>query len=297
MHIQNKAYINAFIGIIIFSATLPVTKLALGLNNDQLSPEFITLGRSSLAGLLSVLFLILRKKKIPDTKHLIQLAFISLLLIFLFPLLISYGVRDNEAIHSGVILGSLPLFTSLSAAIYFKQKESFLFWIFSFLGFVLIIIFSIINLDKLDINSVINFNYSDLILFLAVITASIGYVVGSKLTTKLGSLDVISWALALSLPITIPFSIIFYPSTSINFDSWISFLYLAVMAQWIGYFFWYNGLSIGGPVKIGQVQLIYPFSSFIFSIFLLNEKLNFFTLVFSVIIVLIIYLTKKFSLK
>ena len=45
MHIQNKAYINAFIGIIIFSATLPVTKLALGLNNDQLSPEFITLGR------------------------------------------------------------------------------------------------------------------------------------------------------------------------------------------------------------------------------------------------------------
>ena len=52
MGTQNKAYLNAFIGIIIFSATLPFTKLALGINNNQLSPEFITFGRSTLAGLL-----------------------------------------------------------------------------------------------------------------------------------------------------------------------------------------------------------------------------------------------------
>ena len=65
MGTQNKAYLNAFIGIIIFSATLPFTKLALGINNNQLSPEFITFGRSTLAGLLSIIFLIINKKKIP----------------------------------------------------------------------------------------------------------------------------------------------------------------------------------------------------------------------------------------
>jgi len=297
MGTQNKAYLNAFIGIIIFSATLPFTKLALGINNNQLSPEFITFGRSTLAGLLSIIFLIINKKKIPSSKYFTNLIIIAILLIFLFPLLISYGVKDNQAIHSGVILGSLPLFTSLFAAIYFKQKETFLFWFFSFMGFTSIILFSIFALDKFDLQSIANFNVSDLILFLSVIVASVGYVVGSKLTEKLGSLTVISWALAISLPITLPLSIVHYPSNSINLESWLAFFYLAVMAQWIGVFFWFKGLSLGGAVKIGQVQLIYPFSSFVFSIFLLNENLNFFTFTFSCLIISIIYLTKKYSHK
>ena len=297
MGTQNKAYLNAFIGIIIFSATLPFTKLALGINNNQLSPEFITFGRSTLAGLLSIIFLIINKKKIPSSKYFINLIIIAILLIFLFPLLISYGVKNNQAIHSGVILGSLPLFTSLFAAIYFKQKEAFLFWFFSFMGFACIILFSIFALDKFDLQSIANFNVSDLILFLSVIVASVGYVVGSKLTEKLGSLSVISWALVISLPITLPLSIVYYPSNSINLESWLAFFYLAVMAQWIGVFFWFKGLSLGGAVKIGQVQLIYPFSSFVFSIFLLNENLNFFTFIFSCLIISIIYLTKKYSHK
>ena len=223
------------------------------------------------------------------------MSILAILLIFLFPLLISYGVKDNEAIHSGVILGSLPLFTSLSASIYFKQKESFLFWLFSFLGFFCIFIFSVISFDNFNLNKITNFNLSDLILFFAVITASVGYVVGSKLSRQLGSLTVIYWALTISLPITIPFSILLYPTNTIGSDSWLAFFYFAIMAQWIGYFFWYNGLSLGGEIKIGQVQLIYPFASFIFSIFLLNEKLNFFTFMFSALIIVIIYLTKRFS--
>ena len=62
MSIATKAYLNAFIGIVIFSATLPVTKLALGTDNTQLTPEFITFGRSAIAGLFSIIFLFINKK-------------------------------------------------------------------------------------------------------------------------------------------------------------------------------------------------------------------------------------------
>lgn len=295
MNLTSKAYINGFIGIIIFSATLPVTKIALGVDNNQLTPEFITFGRSVIAGLFSIFFLIIYKQKIPNLKNLIQLFFISILLIFLFPLFISYGVRHNEAIHSGVILGSLPLFTSLCGSIYLKQKESFLFWLFSIFGFILIFLFSIFSSSGLNLKLLMSFNLSDLILFFAVISASVGYVIGSKLTKELGPLTVISWALTLSLPITLPFSYYEFPSNTIEQSSWFAFFYLAIMSQWIGYLFWYKGLSLGGAVKIGQVQLIYPFASFVFSIFLLNEKLNLFTFFFSVLILGIIYLTKRFS--
>ena len=60
---ENKGFIFGFVGILIFSITPPATKMALGLNNNALSPEFITFGRSALAGALSLMYLFFSKKK------------------------------------------------------------------------------------------------------------------------------------------------------------------------------------------------------------------------------------------
>jgi hypothetical protein len=60
---ENKGFILGFVGILIFSVTSPATKLALGISNDQMSPEFVTFGRVTLAGSLSLLYLIILKKK------------------------------------------------------------------------------------------------------------------------------------------------------------------------------------------------------------------------------------------
>ena len=60
---ENKGFIFGFVGIIIFSITPVATKIALGANNSELSPEFITFGRSALAGILSLAYLFFLKKK------------------------------------------------------------------------------------------------------------------------------------------------------------------------------------------------------------------------------------------
>jgi drug/metabolite transporter (DMT)-like permease len=65
---ENKGFIFGFVGIIIFSITPVATKIALGANNNELSPEFITFGRSALAGILSFAYLFLSKKRIPKIK-------------------------------------------------------------------------------------------------------------------------------------------------------------------------------------------------------------------------------------
>ena len=54
---ESKGLIFGLIGIIIFSITPVATKIALGNSNSQLSPEFITFGRSALAGILSLFYL------------------------------------------------------------------------------------------------------------------------------------------------------------------------------------------------------------------------------------------------
>jgi drug/metabolite transporter (DMT)-like permease len=83
---ETKGFIFGLIGIIIFSITPVATKIALGANNSQLSPEFITFGRSALAGILSLLYLLFFRKKIPKLKYLFNFSIIALCITVVFPL-------------------------------------------------------------------------------------------------------------------------------------------------------------------------------------------------------------------
>ena len=60
---ENKGFIFGFVGILIFSITPPATKMALGLNNNALSPEFITFGRSALPELFRYFIYYFSEKK------------------------------------------------------------------------------------------------------------------------------------------------------------------------------------------------------------------------------------------
>ena len=131
---ENKGFIFGFVWIIIFSITPTATKIALGDNNNALSPEFITFGRSALAGILSVIYLFFSKKRIPKLKYLFNFSIIALCITVVFPLSLSLGLIYSTSIHAGVILAFLPLATAILASFYFKQKASLGFWVCAFVG-------------------------------------------------------------------------------------------------------------------------------------------------------------------
>jgi len=147
---ENKGFIYGFVGILIFSITPVATKIALGSSNSQLSAEFITFGRSTLAGFLSLLYLINFKKKIPQKKDLLNFSVIALCLSIVFPLALSFGLIYSTSIHAGVILAFLPLATAIFASFYFKQKASKSFWLCAFLE-VLLLLFTSCFITKIQI--------------------------------------------------------------------------------------------------------------------------------------------------
>jgi drug/metabolite transporter (DMT)-like permease len=288
---ENKGFIFGFIGIIIFSITPTATKIALGPNNNELSPEFITFGRSAVAGVLSFAYLFLSKRRIPKLKYLFDFSVIALCITVVFPLSLSLGLIYSTSIHAGVILAFLPLATAILASFYFKQKASLGFWLCAFIGCILIVIYILIHSH--DENKKLELSYSDILFCIAVIVAAIGYNFGAKLTKIMVSADVISWALVLALPVHFSLAIYYFPKTEINIISWIGFLYVAMFSQWIGFFAWYKGLDIGGAVRVSQIQLLMPFLTFAFSIYLLGETLDLFTIIFCIAIILLIYLSRK----
>ena len=56
---EKEALLWGLVGVTLFAATLPMTRLAVGAADaPQLSPWFVTFGRAAVAGLLSVGYLL-----------------------------------------------------------------------------------------------------------------------------------------------------------------------------------------------------------------------------------------------
>ena len=291
---ENKGFIFGFVGILIFSLTPPATKIALGPDNNALTPEFITFGRSALAGIMSLIYLFFFKKKKPSVKYIFNISIVALSLSIGFPLFLSLGLIHSTSTHAAVILTLMPLMTAVFASFYFKQKASLGFWICAIIGCIVVIIYTLIH-GKSN-NQIIEFSYSDILFFISVIAGATGYVFGAKLTKIMGSVDVISWALALAMPFHLALAIYYFPIKEIPTISWIGFLYAALFSQWIGFFAWYKGLDLGGAVRVSQIQLLMPFFTFAFSIYLLGETLDFLTIIFSIAIIFLIYLSRKMAI-
>ena len=291
---ENKGFIYGFVGILIFSLTPVATKIALGSDNNELSAEFITFGRSAVAGFLALLYLLFFKKKMPQKSNLMNFSIIALCLTIGFPLSLSYGLIYSTSIHAGVILAFLPLATAIFASFYFKQRASIGFWLCALVGSIIIIIYILIH--NQNINANFKISHYDILFCIAVIAAAIGYNFGAKLTKNMSSAEVISWALVLALPLHFILAIYYFPKSEISIIAWFGFFYTALFSQWIGFFAWYKALDLGGAVRVSQVQLLMPFLTFAFSILFLGEILDSLAIVFSAIIIFLIYVSRRMAI-
>jgi drug/metabolite transporter (DMT)-like permease len=296
------------LGVTLFAATLPMTKLAVGTAADpQLSPWFITFGRAAVAGLLSILYLLrqyIRRLdadfdpknaafKWPNAAEWGLLAFTACGVVVGFPLFMSLALQYVPSTHGAVVTGLLPLTTAVIAALWFKQKPSVGFWLCAVLGTLLVLGFMVMR--SADASGHFSLHLADVFLLLAMLSASLGYIGGARLTPSLGAERVICWVLVLSLPITVPMTWLNLPSdlAAIHASSWWAFAYVAVFSMWLGFFAWYRGLAIGGAVRISQVQLVQPFLSLLFAVPLLGEKIDTMTLVFALVVIATVFVGKK----
>ena len=273
-----------FIGIFIFSLTLPATKVAM----LDLNPYFVAYGRALIAGLAAVAYLIVSKAGWVETKYIPQLLVVATGVVFGFPLLVNLAMQNGSSAHGSIILGLLPLATAILGAIRHHEKPSIGFWISAVIGSTLVVIFSFITGGG-------KVGHDDWLLFGACLFASIGYSEGADLSRVMNPKVVISWVLVLSLPIN---CILSYLTLDVDFlqlslKSSIAFLYLAFFSMYIGFFFWYEGLKVGGIARVSQVQLIQPFITMIAASFLLGDELTVLNLVFATLVVLTVMIGKK----
>jgi drug/metabolite transporter (DMT)-like permease len=285
---ETKGMLIGFVGILIFSLTLPVTKIAI-LSFD---PYFIAFGRATLAGALALAYLVILKEPMLAKADIGKLVVIALGVVFGFPILTTVAMAYGSSSHGAVILGMMPLASTVIGAIRFGERPSIGFWMVSILGAALVVTYALLK-------SFGSFTLVDVLLVLGGICACIGYVEGGELSKKMNPRAVISWALVISLPANIVFSYLTFDSAYLNVGTfaWSIFVYLSLFPMFLGFFFWYEGLAIGGIARVSQVQLIQPFCTLIVASILLGDSLTWTNVVFAVLVVSTVILGKRMLIK
>ena len=284
LSIETKGMLIGFIGIAIFSLTLPFTQMAV----NEMSPFFLAFGRASIAGICALILLIFNKSKFPNRVQIKKLIIIVVGVVYGFPIFTSIAMTTLPSSHSGIVLGILPLAMSLFAAIKYKEKPSLSFWLTSIFGTFMVISYTFMDNDG-------SLMIEDLWLLFAILFAAIGYSEGGILSKEMGSIAVISWALVISLPLNLFASYVFYETSyaTISFQAFMSLMYVGLFSMFIGFFFWYKGIAIGGISRVGQVQLIQPFLTIIGAYFLTNEKITFLNILFALIVLIVIIIGRR----
>lgn len=278
-------------GVAIFSLTLPFTRLAVA----DLDPAFVALGRALVAALLAALWLWWKKCQLPPRSALAPLAMVSIGCVVGFPWLTSIAMRTLPAAHGAVLVGILPLATALFSALRGNEKPSTGFWVTAVLGSALVIGFALRQNGG-------GFHLADLAMFAAVVLGALGYAEGGRLSQRLGGQQVISWALVLSVPLVLPLVLVLSWSRGAMFAAagpaaWLGFGYVSVFSMFIGFFFWYRGMALGGIARVGQVQLVQPFLTLLGAALVLGEALEWATVLFALAVIAVVAAGRKMQIK
>lgn len=251
-------------GVLLFSFTLPATRLAV----PELGGSWIGFGRIVIAGSLALLVLVLRREKIPDPRHWKGLVLVALGVVFGFPVLTSFALQTVPSSHGAVVVGLLPAATAIFAVLMVREKPRPLFWGVSLLGVVAVLIFAVTT-------GAGHLQPGDLLMLLAVLMAAMGYAEGGRLAREMDGWRVVSWALTLSLPFAaLILMFLPLPPHMPSLPAWMGFFYVSVISMFLGFFAWYRGLALGGVARAGQVQLVQPVLTVVWSALLLGEKLE-----------------------
>jgi drug/metabolite transporter (DMT)-like permease len=258
-------WINGFVGVVIFSGSLPATKVAV----LQFDAVFLTVARAAIAGVLALALLVVFREKRPSRRDLASLVVVALGVVVGFPLLTALALRHVTAAHTIVFVGLLPLATAIFGVIRAGERPKPAFWVFSVLGSALVMGFA---LSKGFAASVVG----DALMLAAIIACGLGYAEGARLSRTLGGWQVICWALVLSLPVMILLALMTMPSsfTGIASPAWLGLAYVSLFSMLIGFIFWYRGLAQGGIAAVGQLQLLQPFFGLAIAAALLHEPVT-----------------------
>jgi drug/metabolite transporter (DMT)-like permease len=270
----------AFLGVLLFSFSLPLTKVAIG----GFDPYLTATGRALIAGLLAAFLLLVRRVPPPAREHWPALTITMVGAVFGWPILLALALQRTTSAHAAVIAAFMPLTTALIAVLRTGERVSRQFWWAASLGTAALVAFALSRGGAEGGDLV-----ADLLVVGAVLFSSTCYVLGAEVTRAMPGWQVISWVVVIALPLTLPASIVLWATTHASYDTsaaeWAALFGLGLSSMYLGFFAWYRGLAMAGVAYGGQVQQIQALLTLLWSALFLGEVVTAGTLLTALIVI------------
>jgi len=259
----------ALLGVVLFSFSVPLTKVAI----DGFDPFLTATGRAAIAGALAFVLVAWRRVPLPPRDQLRPLLVTMLGAVFGWPILLALALQRTTAAHAAVIAAFMPLTTALIAVLRTRERVSWQFWVAAGAGTAALVAFALSRGGAEGGDPI-----ADALVAGAVVASSWCYVEGASVTKAMPGWQVISWVVLLALPITVPASAVIWWVTHAHHDptagTWTSLFLLGVSSMYLGFFAWYRGLALAGIARGGQVQQLQALLTLVWSALLLREHVT-----------------------
>ena len=257
--------LNGFLGVAIFSGSLPATRVAV----LAFDPLFLTVARAAIAGLIGLALLLLARQPLPPRRDLPAFLVVALGVVVGFPLFTALALRSITSAHATIFIGLLPLATAVFAVLRSHERPRPAFWLFSLAGSALVAGFAFLKSSG-------GMSGGDALMLVAILVCGLGYAEGARLSRRHGGWQVISFALVLALPVMLPLACLWAPTVWMagGLSPLLALAYVSVFSMLVGFVFWYRGLALGGTASVGQLQLLQPFMALALAGLVLGERVD-----------------------
>jgi len=280
---DTEALFLGFLGVLIFSFTLPMTRLAA----PEMGGLFVGLARALIGAILAGALLLFRRERFPERKYWRGIATVSLGCVVGFSSLTGLALQSVPSLHGVVIVGLLPAATALMGVLLTRERPKLAFWGWNLAGVCAIVTFAWLEGGG-------RLQPADGLLLLAVILAGLGYAEGARVARALEGWRTISWALVFAAPfLSVPVLLLASHGIHADAPAWLGFAYVSVFSVFLGFFPWYRGLALGGVTRVAPIQMIQPMLSLIWSALILHEHLSARVVIFGVLITGIAWFTRQ----
>lgn len=270
----------ALLGVLLFSFSLPLTKVAIG----GFDPFLTATGRAVIAGLIAAVVLLALRVPWPERRHLRPLLYVMAGAVFGWPILLALALTRTTSAHAAVIAAFMPLTTAIIAVTRGRERVSAQFWLAAGVGTAALVSFALIR-GGAEGGDLI----ADLLIVGAVVASSWCYVEGAAVAREIPGWQVISWVVVLALPLTVPATVLLWVATqdsaSPTATEWGALILLGVSSMYLGFFAWYRGLAMAGSAYGGQVQQVQAPLTLLWSALFLGEVVTWATVAVTMVVI------------
>lgn len=273
MRIKLKAYFELTFAMFIAGSSVVVSKLLV-----QSLPVFLASECSLLIALIILIplnFIIRKNIHKIDIKTMGILFLQSITGVFLFRVLLFFGLKLTSAVESGLITSASPAMVGILAFFLLKEKlylNRIIGIICVVAGILIVNIYTSSNLQSGNINSI----KGNTLILIAIICEALFSVLSKINSCPISPIYRTTIITIFSALCFIPFSIydiLHFDFAHLNYTAYLSIFYYGTFVSVVSYILWFKGISKVPANNAAVFTGIMPVSSILLSSFILKEKI------------------------